>query len=230
MRRRAVNRLRYREVIRRKSIHDTRVAQRISGRQWVLKPQDLAVALKLITLYGRRFTYSELADWMMLSRYEAHAATQRLVLAGLATDRDGLIQSRDSAIADFVLHGMRYAFPPVYTGDTRGIPTSYLALSMMGEVSITDVQLNTHHHVVVWPEDAPQLVPRGMSHEHFPPRCWRGQGMLPLYPTLPFVAPGDYDLYPLVALVDALRSVHNRRHLEIFAGRFRLRLAREVPP
>ena len=207
MRRRAVNRLRYREVIRRKSIHDTRVAQRISGRQWVLKPQDLAVALKLITLYGRRFTYSELADWMMLSRYEAHAATQRLVLAG-----------------------MRYAFPPVYTGDTRGIPTSYLALSMMGEVSITDVQLNTHHHVVVWPEDAPQLVPRGMSHEHFPPRCWRGQGMLPLYPTLPFVAPGDYDLYPLVALVDALRSVHNRRHLEIFAGRFRLRLAREVPP
>jgi hypothetical protein len=102
-----------REVIRRKSIHDTRVAQRISGRQWVLKPQDLAVA-------------------------------------------------------EFVLHGMRYAFPPVYTGNTHGVPTSSLALSMMGEVSIPDVSLNTHHQVVVWPEDAPQLVPRGMSHEHVP--------------------------------------------------------------
>lgn len=219
----------YREVIRRKSIHDTRVAQRISGRQWALKPQDLAVALKLVTLYGRRFTYSELADWMMLSRYEVHAAAQRLVLAGLATDDDGLIRSCDPAIGEFVLHGMRYTFPPVYTGDTHGVPTSYLALSMMGEVSIPDVSLNTHHQVVVWPEDAPQLVPQGLSHDSFPPRRCRGQGMLPLYPTLPFAVQGDYNLYPMVALVDALRSVHNRRHLEIFRNRFRLRLSSEVP-
>jgi hypothetical protein len=35
--------------------------RRASTRQWVLKPQDLAVALKLVTLQGARLSYAALA-------------------------------------------------------------------------------------------------------------------------------------------------------------------------
>jgi len=52
-----------------------------SSRQWVLKPQDLAVALKLAALKGRRLPYAALGDAMRLSQFEAHAAVQRLMAA-----------------------------------------------------------------------------------------------------------------------------------------------------
>ena len=48
--------------------------RRASTRQWVLKPQDLAVVLKLVTLEDARPSYAALAKQLLLSPFEVHAA------------------------------------------------------------------------------------------------------------------------------------------------------------
>ena len=60
--------------------------RRASNRQWVLKPQDLAMALKLVTLHGNQLSYAELGKRLHLSVFEAHAAVQRLIAARLVVD------------------------------------------------------------------------------------------------------------------------------------------------
>jgi hypothetical protein len=65
------------------------VSRRSAGRQWTLKPQDVALALKLVALGSERPAYSALAKCMRLSPFEAHAAVQRLMAARLALVLDG---------------------------------------------------------------------------------------------------------------------------------------------
>ena len=78
------------------SLSDKPVAlQRSSKRQWVLRPQDLAVALKLVTLRGSWLPYLELAKRLRLSPFEAHAAVQRLMIARLAVDQIGRASCRE---------------------------------------------------------------------------------------------------------------------------------------
>ena len=87
-----------------------------------LKPHDLVVALKL-ALTGP-LTYDRLAASLDLSKSEAHAAVKRAKAAGLLrADR----QPVHHAILEFVVHGVRYAFPAVRGRQARGMPTSYAA-------------------------------------------------------------------------------------------------------
>jgi hypothetical protein len=43
--------------------------RRANTRQWVLKPQDLAVALKLVSLHGEQMPYAALGKQMRLSQF-----------------------------------------------------------------------------------------------------------------------------------------------------------------
>jgi predicted transcriptional regulator len=63
----------------------TAAIRRANARQWVLKPQDLAVAMKLVSLRGDQMPYAALAKQMRLSPFEVHAAVQRLLAARLVT-------------------------------------------------------------------------------------------------------------------------------------------------
>lgn len=63
--------------------------QRAARKQWTLKPQDLAVALKLSLQGGEEMSYAALAKAMRLSPYEAHAAVQRLCPARLVVSGAG---------------------------------------------------------------------------------------------------------------------------------------------
>ena len=87
-----------------------------------LKPQDLVAALKLAV--GPSLTYPQLAAALSLSLSEAHGAVKRSQASGLLlSDR----QPNRSAILEVVVHGVRYAFPPVRGGITRGMPTAHAA-------------------------------------------------------------------------------------------------------
>jgi hypothetical protein len=57
-----------------------------------------------------------------MSASEFHAAVQRLGQAGLVDPKDRRI--RQGAVREFLIHGLRYVFPVVMGGLTRGIPTS----------------------------------------------------------------------------------------------------------
>jgi hypothetical protein len=108
--------------------------RRASTRQWVLKPQDLAVALKLVTLQGARVSYAALAKQLRLSPFEVHAAVQRLMVARLAVERDGAVRPNMAAIRTFIVNGAPYAYPPVRGEATIGFPTAHAAAPLKGRV------------------------------------------------------------------------------------------------
>ena len=145
-----------------------------------LKPQDLVAALKLAV--GPSLTYPQLAVALSLSLSEAHGAVKRAQAAGLLlSDR----QPNRPAILEFVVHGVRYAFPPVRGGITRGMPTAHAALPLV-EFIVQD-----NDPVPVWPD------PQGEA---------RGASFKPLYRGAPKAARGDGKLYQCLSLIDALRG------------------------
>lgn len=158
--------------------------RRASTRQWVLKPQDLAVALKLVTLKGARPSYAALAKQLLLSPFEVHAAVQRLLAARLAVERDGAVWPSMAAIRAFIVNGAPYAYPPVRGEVTIGFPTAHAVAPLKGKIQASD------DSTPVWPH------PEGTT---------RGDALLPLYGKLPLAASEDPPFYELLALFDALR-------------------------
>lgn len=159
--------------------------RRASTRQWVLKPQDLAIALKLVLLKGRWLPYAALGDAMRLSRFEAHAAVQRLMAARLVAEIDGPPRPVLPALRQFVIFGAPYAYPAVRGEMTIGFPTAH------GVSPLKEKVVASNEPSPVWPH------PRGVD---------RGPGLLPLYENLPLAAVEDRALYELLALFDALRA------------------------
>jgi hypothetical protein len=173
-----------------------------SNRQWALKPQDLAIALKLVVLRGERLPYRELGHQMRLSQFEAHAATQRLLAARLAVEVEGVIRPVTAILEPFVLHGAPYSFPPVRGEMTIGFPTAYGVGPLKEKVLFSD------ENPPVWPH--PEGTHRGLT-------------LQPLYENLPLAARDDAALYELLALFDALR-IGQARERELATGLLQERL------
>ena len=159
--------------------------KRASSRQWVLKPQDLAIALKLVSLKARWLPYAALGDVMRLSRFEAHAAVQRLMAARLVVAIDGQPRPVLASLRSFVIFGAPYAYPAVRGEMTRGFPTAH------GVAPLMDIMAPSSEPPPVWPH------PEGAT---------RGPSLLSLYASLPLAAMEDTALYELLALFDALRA------------------------
>jgi hypothetical protein len=177
-------------------LHDSRIANRISG---VLKPQDLLVAVRLAIPSAHPSTYPGLAVSLRMSASEAHAALKRAAECGLVDETTR--KAKRSALLEFVVHGMRYVFPPSWSGVSRGIPTSYAAPPLNG--SIVQGELPP-----VWPH------PEGQT---------RGQGLRPIYKSIPDASLQDAELYEWMALLDAIRSGRARER-ELAVGLIRKRL------
>ena len=159
--------------------------RRAGNRQWVLKPQDLAVVLKLVSLRGtKRLPYALLAKQLQLSQFEAHAAVQRLMAARLVVEIGGELRPVMAAVRNFVIYGAAYCYPVVRGEVTIGFPTAYAV------PPLKDLVLFSEEMPPVWPH------PNGTT---------RGTALMPLYEKLPLVAIADAALYELLALFDAMR-------------------------
>lgn len=160
------------------------IQSRLSRAQWSLKPQDLAMAFKLVSLAGQRLSYLALAESMHMSQFEAHACMARLSGARLLAEVDGAPALVMAAFRPMVLYGAAYFFPAVRGEITMGFPTAYGVEPLKSKVLFAD------ETPPVWPHaDGPV----------------RGSVLLPLYPNLPLAAAKDQTLYALLALFDALR-------------------------
>ena len=94
----------------------------------ILKPQDVVLLLKLVALGEAGWTYQRLANELALSPSEAHAGVRRAVAARLMTDaKSATGRPIREALKEFLLHGVKYAFPPERGELTRGLPTGYAA-------------------------------------------------------------------------------------------------------
>lgn len=152
----------------------------------ILKPQDVVILLKLVSSGPQPWTYQRLAVELSISQSEAHAGVRRAVAAHLmsdATTTDG--RPILAALKEFLIHGVRYAYPPVRGEMTRGMPTGYAAPPL--------------NKVIVQPNEPPPVWP-------YADGTVRGYSFAPLFPSVPVAASRDPVLYELLALVDAIRD------------------------
>ena len=149
----------------------------------ILKPHDIYVLLKLVSLGESPWTYAFLSDSLIMSLSEVHAAIKRAQVARLYDDLRRM--PIRTALEEYLIHGVKYAYPPDRGGLTRGIPTSYAAPPLNQMVSSSD------DLPPVWPD------PEGNV---------RGTEFSPLHKSAPKAAAIDQKLYELLALVDAIRD------------------------
>jgi DNA-binding Lrp family transcriptional regulator len=150
-----------------------------------LKPQDVVVALKLCTYPDARPPISIIANDLSLSPSEVHGAIVRLRKSRLLHGPNLKDRPNISALEEFLVHGLKYAFPAQHGEVTRGIPTSHAAEPLKSEVAMSN--------------DLPPVWPWHEGNT-------RGVGFEPLYKSVPQAALRDSKLYQLLALVDAIRD------------------------
>ncbi|MGI9067640.1 MAG: hypothetical protein ACR2HX_14735 [Pyrinomonadaceae bacterium] len=154
-----------------------------------LKPQDIVVVLKLCGYGLNRPPFAQIAADLAMSQSEVHGAVKRAQAAHLLHGSEMNDRPNLSAIEEFLIHGVKYAFPAEHGASTRGFPTSYAAAPLNRLIAAGD------DPVPVWPH------PEGTQ---------RGIALAPLYKTVPTAAMRDPLLYEKLALVDALRDGRTR--------------------
>jgi hypothetical protein len=156
-----------------------------------VKPQDIVVLLKIIALNTDQWQQIPLALSLKMSQGEVSQSVARSKYADLL-DFTGKQVMRQS-LMDFLQYGLAVVFPAKPGAMVRGIPTAHSAAPLKNEIESGDDY--------VWPHAQGQV---------------RGQGITPLYSTVPEAALEDEALYELLALTDALRVGRAReRHLAI---------------
>ena len=158
---------------------------KIANRQIALKPQDLFVVLALHSRAEPLASlYPDLAALTGLAVSAVHAALKRAAASRLVMFQERKPVVLKPALLEFLVHGARYAFPPVQGGLTRGVPTAYAAAPL--------------NKVIAPSADPPPVWPHAKG-------SVRGLALAPLYPSVPEAALKDAPLYAALALLDALR-------------------------
>jgi|SRR5579872_6754186 len=165
-----------------------------------LHPQDVVVVLKLVANRdaSKRWTYADLGKDLFMSASQVfrsvdRAETARLLNAPTVPSPPGFVDDlprvwlwpNNDNIKEFLIHGVKYAFPVERGGPTRGIPTAEATRP-----------LDQH-----FPQDFP--LPPVWPYAEGP---LRGISFSPLYKNVPQAALRDSKLYELLALVDAIRE------------------------
>jgi len=147
----------------------------------VLNGQDVVVLLKLAG-HDEDWTVRSLESDLGISRAGVHRSLQRLSAAGLydlERRRTNLSQAEE-----FLVHAVKYLFPPEMGGETRGVPTAWAAPPLADTLAP--------------PSDLPPVWPDPGARQ-------RGIAVAPLHPSVPKLARRDPDLAERLALIDAIR-------------------------
>jgi len=159
----------------------------------MLKPQDIMIALKIIAMGQREWKYSEAALELHMSPSEVHAGVKRLKKCCLVTEMVMKMGGSEQKlhlpdmenIKEFLRHGVRFAFPAVFTEPVSGLPTSY------GVVHLFDGYDGERRYIPVWEYEVGD---------------YKGVGLKPLYKSVPYACVDDFRLYEFMALTDAMRT------------------------
>lgn len=153
----------------------------------MLKGQDVVVLLKLL---GRTEPggMRELADGLGFNVAGTHRALRRLSDAGLCSSERR--RAFGAPAEEFLLHAVKFSFPAERGVEARGIPTSWAAEPLKGELA------ESAELPPVWPYSKGKV---------------RGLSFKPLHPMVPGAALVDPRLGERLALVDTLRSNESAR-------------------
>ena len=148
----------------------------------VLKPQDVMVLLKLLTASKENWSFASLGEALFMSPSEVHAGVERAQVASLYAKATG--EPIRANLLEFLVHGVKYAFPVHLESQARGIPTAHAA-GPLRELVAQDSALPP-----VWPHPEGSIA---------------GLSVAPIYKSAPAAALHDPTLHEYLALLDALR-------------------------
>lgn len=163
----------------------------------VMKPQDIVVTLKILAS-GWPGSFAALGHCLFISASEAHAAVKRARVAGLLRSDSESVNR--SAIAEFLLHAVKYLVPVRPGRRTRGMPTGFAAPVFAALFRVAPDDPN----ILVWPAADGNFA---------------GLEIEPLYRTVPQAAANDNQLYEWLVIADVLRGAGGARERE-FAEKF----------
>ena len=151
-----------------------------------MRPQDVVVLLKMITMPDRKRIFADIADALQLSETEVSFAMERNAIAGLVSADKKRVNKL--ALRDFLICGLKYVFPPQPGSSTRGIVTAHSA----PPVSLRIAESSENY---VW------KYYKGTR---------RGNSIVPLYDKIPKIVENQPELYEFLAIIDTLRIGKNR--------------------
>lgn len=164
-----------------------------------MKPQDIVVLLKMVALKRELWTSARLAGELKISASEVSGALERCRIAKLVDNTKRKVNVL--ALEDFLVHGLKYVFPPQPGAVVRGVATSFSAEPIKSKV-------RQGSDSFVWP------YKYGSD---------RGQSVEPLYRTVPEACLMDNSLYELLVIADTLR-MGRVREMEIAINELKKKL------
>jgi hypothetical protein len=165
-----------------------------------LRSQDVVVSLKLLTSRNPHWTFSSLGSDLSMSASQVFRSIERASAGHLLSHLRPPPVSADvkgpsrlpffaspnrSNLKEFLVHGVKYAFPAIRGGLTRGVPTADAAPPLNKHLTQNALA------PPVWPYAEGMVI---------------GAEFSPLYKNVPKIALRDPQLYELLALVDAIRE------------------------
>lgn len=152
----------------------------LAGRNRTIKPQDILLLLKLHSIEKEAWRVIDLAHQLSISPSEITMGLERLRISGLINSEKRKIHK--AATLEFLIHGLKYVFPPQLGTITRGIPTAH-SWGILAKKIVSDIKY-------VWPNEDGDT---------------KGVSVYPIYETAPQAALKDEKLHKLLALIDTLR-------------------------
>ena len=148
-----------------------------------LKPQDIVIAVKLLTWPSAEWSFHALGVSLGIGHNQVHLAYKRLILCDLVNKESK--RTIKTNLFEFLVHGMRYVFPAIWQGESSGIPTSISGPSLKGLIKSGER--------IVWPtKNVANPV--------------KGRGLLPIHDSVIVAALSDRKCYEILSVGEALRS------------------------
>lgn len=174
-----------------------------------MQSQDIVILLKLVSIQNQEeeqdghhpsmgvesgedpFSVRNLEAALGISKTEVSASLKRSLISGLAArdGQHGRPRPKRRQLFNFIIHGLKFAFPAKPGTIQRGIPTGFSAPMLDNEL------MSAGRYSYVWP------YARGHS---------EGISVTPLYKSVPDAAQRDDRLYEYLALTDAIRLGNQR--------------------
>lgn len=150
-----------------------------------MRPQDIIILLKIITITKKDWQYRDLSTDLSISLSEISDSLLRSHIAGLVDETRRRVYRQ--SLMEFIEHGLHYVFPQIPGTLVTGMPTghSHHFFKNQFESEIT----------YVWPDD------NGSE---------RGLAILPLHKSVTTAASKDERLYKLLACIDVIRIGRSR--------------------
>ncbi len=154
-----------------------------------MRPQDVVILMKILTLQDTPWQYRELSASLHLSMSEVSDSLNRSRIAGLIDESKKKLHKQ--SLMEFLQYGVQYVFPALPGSMVTGIATAH-TYAFYKKYFKSDLNY-------VWPDEDGDI---------------RGLAILPLYKNVIKAVKSDEKLYLLLASIDIIR-VGKTRELKI---------------